>query len=536
MRYNHIELFAGCGGLSLGLEKAGFELLLANELSPMASETFAYNFFGEDLTSIAERKQLPLHTVWLSSQYSELKSRLRENPLTFPSLDARNSISDIPNNVSDLKGKLVVGSIIELNKLIKNDELLRNTISSGFAEGGVDLVSGGPPCQSFSMAGMRRKECDKNMLPWEFAKFVTFSNPKIALLENVTGILRPFTEDNGHKFYAWFEVAKVFASIGYIPICLHINARLVGIPQNRPRFIMISIREDICNKLLSALHDNEHDFNIIKSSFDFYLSVKKCIENVTINSIPLHDISAGKNASLFKKSKILHHLALNDYNSAVSVCEALDDIKKNNPSTPSSYVNRINKTFKDNIHHSNNNFCNHEFRANSHTVRARFRIYQVMQLINDKSVNKNLFDVMKKSKTLIDDSVWDVVKKYDFLDKDNNYIKFNDKFKFEIYLSDFATKKQTQKALSACSPAPAALSIPDDACHYDSHELRVLTVREMARIQSFPDRFVFRSKTTTGGQMRKYEVPQYTQVGNAVPPLLGLALGNTIKSILDLVS
>jgi len=81
------------------------------------------------------------------------------------------------------------------------------------------------------------------------------------------------------------------------------------------------------------------------------------------------------------------------------------------------------------------------------------------------------------------------------------------------------------------APAPAALSIPDDACHYHDHELRTLTVREMARIQSFPDNFTFRSKITTGGQMRKFEVPQYTQVGNAVPPLLGYQLGLAIKKL-----
>ena len=46
---NHIELFAGCGGLSLGLETAGFELVMANELSPMASETFAYNILNAEL-------------------------------------------------------------------------------------------------------------------------------------------------------------------------------------------------------------------------------------------------------------------------------------------------------------------------------------------------------------------------------------------------------------------------------------------------------------------------------------------------------
>jgi DNA (cytosine-5)-methyltransferase 1 len=55
----------------------------------------------------------------------------------------------------------------------------------------------------------------------------------------------------------------------------------------------------------------------------------------------------------------------------------------------------------------------------------------------------------------------------------------------------------------------------------------------MARIQSFPDGFVFKSKVTTGGQMRKYEVPQYTQVGNAVPPLLGFAIGSVVKRLLD---
>ena len=54
----------------------------------------------------------------------------------------------------------------------------------------------------------------------------------------------------------------------------------------------------------------------------------------------------------------------------------------------------------------------------------------------------------------------------------------------------------------------------------------------MARIQSFPDEFEFRSKVTTGGTSRRFEVPQYTQVGNAVPPLLGRALGLTVASIL----
>ena len=102
-------------------------------------------------------------------------------------------------------------------------------------------------------------------------------------------------------------------------------------------------------------------------------------------------------------------------------------------------------------------------------------------------------------------------------------------------LGQLYTKKQTQRSLNAAFPAPAALSIPDDACHYheSKESLRTLTVREMARIQSFPDWYFIRSKVTTGGKMRKFEVPQYTQIGNAVPPLLGVALGKVCKDILS---
>jgi DNA (cytosine-5)-methyltransferase 1 len=73
------------------------------------------------------------------------------------------------------------------------------------------------------------------------------------------------------------------------------------------------------------------------------------------------------------------------------------------------------------------------------------------------------------------------------------------------------------------APAPTLTTLPDDVLHY--REPRILTVRECARIQSFPDWFVFMGKYTTGGCRRRTECPRYTQVGNAVPPLLGQAVG-----------
>ena len=55
----YIELFAGCGGLSLGLESSDYEMVFANELSPMAGETFAYNLLGEDLRQLADTAVQP---------------------------------------------------------------------------------------------------------------------------------------------------------------------------------------------------------------------------------------------------------------------------------------------------------------------------------------------------------------------------------------------------------------------------------------------------------------------------------------------
>jgi len=90
--------------------------------------------------------------------------------------------------------------------------------------------------------------------------------------------------------------------------------------------------------------------------------------------------------------------------------------------------------------------------------------------------------------------------------------------------------KQSQRALDGDSPSPTITTLPDDLCHYAVD--RTLTVREMARLQSFPDSFVFRGKETTGGDKRRTEVPQYSQVGNAVPPLLAEALGLQLKHLL----
>jgi DNA (cytosine-5)-methyltransferase 1 len=525
---NHIELFSGCGGLSLGLDQSGFELTMANELSPMAAESFAYNFFNENLEELADADQKAKNTVWLNSNFPALKPRLRENPFTFPAYDSDGN-SDIPKDTSDLKGKLVVGSIVELNRLLDADESLVEKLRTSFgSERGLDLVSGGPPCQSFSMAGLRQRDCEKNTLPWEFAKFVKHTQPKIAMLENVTGILRAFKDADGNSFHAWYEVAKVFASIGYVPLCLHINARLAGIAQNRPRFIMMAVRFDHYNKIALEFTPGSANEQLFTPSLKFYQLVQTAGESLPFGHLDYFDATKPIHSKLFEES-FLSHLVNGE---TVTVQDALDDLKQNHPTEPSAFIVGLNSTFE--VLPKRSALSNHDFRRNGDVVQRRFRLYQVLQTIGERPITKAVFTVLKGDATELSDEVWGMCRQYKYLQVDGRLSSFLSKQEFIEYLKAHPTKKQTQKALVAKSPAPAALSIPDDACHYDEHELRVLTVREMARIQSFPDDFIFRSKVTTGGQMRKFEVPQYTQVGNAVPPLLGLALGKSISLLLDI--
>lgn len=88
------------------------------------------------------------------------------------------------------------------------------------------------------------------------------------------------------------------------------------------------------------------------------------------------------------------------------------------------------------------------------------------------------------------------------------------------------SNKRNYFVLKPDAQSPTVVTMPDDFIHYSRY--RAMTVREMARLQSFDDSFVFQGKRQTGGDKRKSEIPQYTLVGNAVPPLMARAIGNSI--------
>ena len=154
--YTLIDLFAGCGGLSLGMEQAGFTSIFFNEIMPVFASTYLYN-------------------------------------------------RNIPT------GHYYIGDINELNANIQEYQHIWENISDG-----VDIVGGGPPCQGFSMANRQRVIDDpRNNLYKAYLQFLSVVRPKFFVMENVKGmankideIKENFKEYLGEEYKCDFRLLK----------------------------------------------------------------------------------------------------------------------------------------------------------------------------------------------------------------------------------------------------------------------------------------------------------------------------------------
>lgn len=191
-KLRYIDLFAGCGGLSLGLHNAGWKGLFAIEKSPDAFKTLEYNL-------IEKRK----HFDW---------------PKWLPKTNL-----EIDQVLTDYSEQL-----------------------KGMA-GTVDLVAGGPPCQGFSMAGRRNENDFRNNLVNSYISFIQLVQPKLIFFENVKGFTQKFkkNKEKGREYSSFVENALIEA--GYYVEGRLVNFGEYGVPQKRTRFILVGVRKDIPN-------------------------------------------------------------------------------------------------------------------------------------------------------------------------------------------------------------------------------------------------------------------------------------------------
>lgn len=415
--HTFIDLFSGCGGLSLGLTLAGLQGQFAIERDPMAFETFSDNLLGERTVPVSKFAW----PSWLEQRAWAIDDLLAEH-------------------------------ISQLQSL----------------EGKVHILAGGPPCQGFSFAGKRRESDPRNLLFEKYVQVVDAIKPSALVLENVPGMKVAHTSKEGdreqedHATESFYEKLKrSLESIGYEVLGKIIDASGFGVPQKRSRLIVIGLRKNLADNLSGGIG---RAFEILET----------------------------------KRKEQLAELGLSE---SISAEEALSDLRGdlmgfqicNDPASRPGYLEPMYKgpvsAYQKLMHkhHRGNAMDSMRLARHRKEVSERFAMIQ-SECARGVTMNK-------------------------------------------ANREKYGLKKHRIHPMSAIEPAPTITTLPDDVLHYA--EPRILTVRESARLQSFPDWYRFRGKYTTGGNQRTKECPRYTQVGNAVPPHLGRAIGLTIAAILE---
>lgn len=445
--YSIMDLFAGCGGLSLGFEGAGFTPVFVNELNDDALGTYLMN----------------RHHGLGGIMFSENKN-LRCNDAH--ELDKK--------RLSRLKSDL--SSMPEAALSFKNPQKPENG-----GGGSLDVIAGGPPCQGFSGIGHRRsyavdkENLPSNLLYARMAEIIRDMRPRIFLFENVKGLLNSKWTRYGCR-RVWPDVLNEFRSItGYEVRWKLVYAKDYGVPQNRPRVLMVGIRKDLLsgNPVLDINADPD---DAVRCGF-----LPEPIKAAPPNMVQL--------LGDLVDPEVIMRLSSGNYPSG-----RFQSLKY--PKDPHENIQRM-------LRHP-----------------APFMPADAVVELTEQQYSKHKPLIVEKFQHMID--------------MDGKIPEL------------FKTKKFSQRVLpkewGPLGPTITATSMPDDYVHYC--QPRVLTVREWARLQLFPDWYAFSGKRTTGGIRRAgnpvagiydREVPKYTQIGNAVPVGLAQCIGVHFKSILDAV-
>ncbi|MCM1160968.1 MAG: DNA cytosine methyltransferase [Roseburia sp.] len=381
------------------------------------------------------------------------------------------------------------GDIRELNGDIIRDSIQNLEIFEGQGMPEIDAIFGGPPCQGFSRAGRRNPDDPRNMLFREYVRVISEIRPKYVVLENVTGFTDTrfygFVGVTGHQYEDGELVPDIlcneFDLIGYHTLEPRIlNAAHYGVPQRRNRIIIMAYRNDMVPpEYPKATHTDENALTITEAISD-----------------------------LIRDEDIRNQIHTNDIEFQMRSREGR---------TPDINGNTIN---------SNGIVYNNEISMHQQIISERFALFKEGE---DGAALKNR--VMSEGIDIADSPalIEHCVEKIG-IDAEEVVALFRAGNVGKENADILLTKKNIRTRLDRTKPSATVMTIADD--YISPFEPRIFTVRELARIQSFDDSFEFLGKRTTGGLRRRTEIPQYSQVGNAVPPLLAKAVAAEIMKVL----
>lgn len=394
-KYTFIDLFAGCGGLSEGFYKEGFHALAHVEINHFACE------------SLRERMKY--------YGYSNYEDAVIETDIT------REDIVEVIRDRCDTTD--------------------------------VDLIIGGPPCQSFSTAGRARdehgmKNDPRNYLFESYVKILNAIKPKFFVFENVTGLLTAKLKGKRHIFTVLGELGKEYKVHQGNPNEMVFNTVNYGVPQIRKRVIILGVRKDL------GIEPEELYKGIKKTNWD-------------------SDMPEDQRKGLLPP---------------VTVREAIGDL----PPIPNGGGSNL-------MHYAPAKL--NEYVSKLRSQEDQSLTYHITRRNNDK--DKERYLVMAKNH-------------WTFLEMLEKRPDLRHE-KARVFPNSYTVQwwDQPSKTIIAHLYKDGNLFI-----HPDWKQNRSISVREAARLMSFPDDFIFSGSRTE----------QFKQIGNAVPPLFAEAIAKCMKT------
>jgi DNA (cytosine-5)-methyltransferase 1 len=336
--------------------------------------------------------------------------------------------------------------------------------------GTVDVLAGGPPCQGFSFAGRRVEDDPRNLLFEKYVEVVDALQPQALIVENVPGM----------------KVAHARRNVVDLP--------LFDGPAPKPK----SFYDRLVERLDGAGYNMEAML-VDSSKFGVPQRRSRLIAvGVRKDLCDWLDGGISRMFVLLEEARVaqLKELGLGEVVSAASALSDLETLGKE----------RIDCTDPE----SSRGFDEVKYRGPTTTYQHLMQAGHGGNM-NSMRLARHRSDVQERFGRILAECRRGVR-----MDEASRQL--------------YGLKKHRIYPMSGDQPAPTVTTLPDDILHYS--EPRILTVRETARLQSFPDWFVFKGKFTTGGERRTKECPRYTQVGNAVPPYLARALGSALRNLL----
>ena len=462
-----LDLFSGCGGLSLGFKAAGYEIVAAIEHDPVAVASYGINFHRDN----------PLHAV------------------------ARDIVSTTP---SQLTRTLKLGRMVDA----------------------FDIVIGGPPCQAFARVGRSKlREIEKHpeaflhdpraTLYTTFLKYVKSCLPLAVLMENVPDAMN----FGGHNIPE--QVCEALKDLGYVSAYTLLNASFYGVPQTRERMFLIAIRREIAEQV--SFPAPTHWADLPRGYEGSRRVALKVLSNGTLFGKTHHYVNPPEVTNVLPP--------------AVTAEEAIGDLPEIDAQAlmRKGVLKRGARRFDNPIPYDESrpvseyallmkNWSGFEAKESisDHVIRYLPRDYPLFARMKEgdqypeahrlalKMFDQKLAKLAKKGSIIIPESPRyeairrSIVPPYDTCNFPNKWRKIE--------------RSQPVRTVMAHLSKDSYSHI-----HYDDDQARTISVREAARLQSFPDGFVF------AGAMNQ----AFRQIGNAVPPLMAQALATEIIKMIQ---